>query len=55
VGVGFMVFQQLGGINGVAFYATYIFSSADNQNVSNIVLAFCNNYRFLPAAHIFLG
>ena len=26
-----MVFQQLRGINGVAFYATYIFSSTDNQ------------------------
>ena len=26
-----MVFQQLRGINGVAFYATYIFSSAGNQ------------------------
>ena len=31
MGVGFMVFQQLGGIYGVAFYATYIFSSANNQ------------------------
>ncbi|CAN6282857.1 unnamed protein product [Urochloa humidicola] len=28
VGVGLMVFQQLGGINGVGFYASYIFSSA---------------------------
>lgn len=31
VGVGLMVFQQLGGINGVGFYASYIFSSAGNQ------------------------
>ncbi|GJN31558.1 hypothetical protein PR202_gb19970 [Eleusine coracana subsp. coracana] len=28
VGVGLMVFQQLGGINGVGFYASYIFTSA---------------------------
>ncbi|KAG2551731.1 sugar transporter ERD6-like 16 [Panicum virgatum] len=28
VGVGLMIFQQLGGINGVGFYASYIFSSA---------------------------
>uniref|UniRef100_A0A453L9U7 Major facilitator superfamily (MFS) profile domain-containing protein n=1 Tax=Aegilops tauschii subsp. strangulata TaxID=200361 RepID=A0A453L9U7_AEGTS len=28
VGVGLMIFQQLGGINGVGFYASFIFSSA---------------------------
>ncbi|XP_062211353.1 sugar transporter ERD6-like 16 isoform X2 [Phragmites australis] len=28
VGVGLMTFQQLGGINGVGFYASYIFTSA---------------------------
>ncbi|KAL5219254.1 hypothetical protein ABZP36_019938 [Zizania latifolia] len=28
VGVGLMIFQQLGGINGVGFYASYIFTSA---------------------------
>jgi len=31
VGVGLMVFQQLGGINGVGFYASYIFHSAGMQ------------------------
>ncbi|KAG8063298.1 hypothetical protein GUJ93_ZPchr0003g17127 [Zizania palustris] len=28
VGVGLMIFQQIGGINGVGFYASYIFTSA---------------------------
>jgi MFS transporter, SP family, ERD6-like sugar transporter len=31
VGVGLMIFQQLGGINGVGFYASYIFTSAGTQ------------------------
>jgi hypothetical protein len=28
VGVGLMAFQQLGGINALGFYTSYIFSSA---------------------------
>jgi hypothetical protein len=31
VGVGLMVFQQLGGINALGFYTSYIFSSAGIQ------------------------
>jgi hypothetical protein len=30
VGVGLMIFQQLGGINALGFYTSYIFSSAGN-------------------------
>ncbi|KAK8689452.1 hypothetical protein V6N13_088172 [Hibiscus sabdariffa] len=30
VGVGLMVLQQVGGINGIAFYASSIFESAEN-------------------------
>ncbi|KAI3979663.1 hypothetical protein MKX01_013758 [Papaver californicum] len=32
VGVGLMVFQQFGGINGVSFYLSHIFESADSNN-----------------------
>jgi MFS transporter, SP family, ERD6-like sugar transporter len=28
VGVGLMIFQQLGGVNAFGFYMSYIFSSA---------------------------
>lgn len=28
IGVGLMVFQQFGGINGICFYASSIFASA---------------------------
>ncbi|XP_042498699.1 sugar transporter ERD6-like 7 [Macadamia integrifolia] len=40
VGVGLMVFQQLGGINGIVFYASQIFASAGfPPNVGNILYA----------------
>jgi len=42
VGVGLMIFQQLGGINGVGFYASYIFSSAGVQ-MSLILLCFSDS------------
>lgn len=35
VGVGLMVFQQIGGINGVGFYASEIFVSAGRQIASD--------------------
>jgi MFS transporter, SP family, ERD6-like sugar transporter len=31
VNVGLMIFQQLGGINALGFYTSYIFSSAGIQ------------------------
>lgn len=33
VGVGLMVFQQLGGINGIGFYASEIFVSAGRKKI----------------------
>lgn len=36
VGVGLMIFQQLGGINGVGFYASSIFTSAGMQISSQL-------------------
>jgi hypothetical protein len=30
VGIGLMIFQQLGGINALGFYTSYIFSSTGN-------------------------
>jgi hypothetical protein len=40
VGVGLMIFQQLGGINGVGFYASSIFTSAGMQ----ISWSFCCHF-----------
>ena len=31
IGVGLMVFQQFGGINGICFYVSNIFESAGNE------------------------
>lgn len=42
VGVGLMVFQQSGGINGIAFYASEIFVSA-GMDCSKFSLLFCTS------------
>nr|XP_043611503.1 sugar transporter ERD6-like 7 [Erigeron canadensis] len=40
IGVGLMIFQQFGGINGICFYATSIFASAGfSADIGNIIYA----------------
>ena len=38
VGVGLMVFQQLGGVNGILFYASEVFISAGKEQCQLIAL-----------------
>ncbi|KAF1897844.1 hypothetical protein Lal_00032605, partial [Lupinus albus] len=47
IGVGLMLCQQLGGINGVVFYTSSIFELAGTSRISIVVTAFGDHQTFL--------
>ncbi|KAH1108467.1 hypothetical protein J1N35_012235 [Gossypium stocksii] len=54
IGVGLMMFQQFGGINGVAFYANQIFTSAGFSSPKIAMIAFASIQIPITAVSAFL-
>ncbi|TYI67964.1 hypothetical protein E1A91_D08G056000v1 [Gossypium mustelinum] len=54
IGVGLMMFQQFGGINGVAFYANQIFTSAGFSSSKIAIIAFASIQIPITAVSAFL-